>query len=69
VEEGDVMAATEVVTEAEATAEQRVHAQLHGIEDEELEEMAKYEPQNDDGGEVCGICGVRGCRIGPMVRG
>lgn len=65
------MTATEV--ETTVTAEQAVHADIYGMTSSELEKLkAKEEEQKkqpDQGGEICSICHVKGCRIGPMLRG
>lgn len=65
IKEENRVTATE--TEAkEITAEQRVHADLHAVGERELEELKEKE---DEGGEICSVCLVRGCRIGPMAGG
>jgi hypothetical protein len=63
---------TATETETEVTAEQRVHADVHDVSEEKLAKIQKTSEQEMDttsGGEICGVCHVKGCRIGPMVRG
>lgn len=54
---------TDQVTEKQI--EQAVHADIYDVSKEELAQKQK----EDNGGSLCTICYVKGCRIGPMGRG
>lgn len=48
------------------TMAQQIHAYEKNLS---AAQVAKVKAQADDGGDLCGICKVKGCTIGPMVRG
>lgn len=60
-------------TEQETITEQEIHARVYDVSSDELEKIKALAnlqvPKSDDGGEICGVCVVKGCRIGPMLRG
>lgn len=64
-------------TEQETVTEQEIHARVYDITPAELEKIKAlanlqkaYKAElPSGGGEICGVCMVKGCRIGPMLRG
>lgn len=61
--------ATQVEQVTQQEIEQEVHADIYNVSKEDLEKKRKEQAKSDDGGSICTICYVKGCRIGPMGRG
>lgn len=51
--------------------EQEVHADIYDVSKEDLEKKREEarKIKTDNGGIICTICYIKGCRIGPMGRG
>ena len=58
-----------IEVEQNTRAEQERHADVYGVSREDLTKKQQEEKKPGNGGEICSICHVKGCRIGPMLRG